>query len=167
MTQGSSVPNQTQGPSWVASEPRRHNHNISWYLAVVATATGLAIVAYFLSGGDPVPPVAIALVTTIFIGCATWSPGQQTCSIESIGLRVGSRLYAFNKFHSFSISRDDSGHRSLHLVFNQRFALPLTIPLPTDPDLGEQISRCLGDMVSYHPERQSHPIDRLMHYLRF
>ena len=152
--------------SWQADEYQDYQRGFGWYVGVVVVTVALTIGALFLTGADPIPAVAIVLMAVIFVGYALKPPGQQTYLVDGEGLRIGPKLYPFLRFQAFNILKSGNQPR-LYLVFNQRFIPPLTICLPPDLAQAEKISRLLSEVVSYNPECQPHPIDRLMHYLRF
>ena len=152
--------------SWQADEYQDYQRSFGWYVGVAVVTVALTVGAFFLTDGDPLPAVAIVLMAVIFVGYALKPPGQQTYSVGGEGLKVGPKLYPFLRFQAFNVLKSDSQPR-LHLVFNQRFIPPLTICLPPDSAQAKKVSRFLSEVVSYNPECQPHPIDRLMHYLRF
>lgn len=152
--------------AWQADEYQDYQRGLGWYVGVVLATAALAVGAFFLTDGDPLPPVAIVLMAVIFVGYALKPPGQESYSLAGDGLKVGSKLHPFTSFLAFNVLKDDSSAR-LYLVFNRRFIPPLVINLPPDPAEAEKISRALSEVVGYNPEMIPHPIDRLMHYLRF
>ena len=158
--------NQPDSFSWRAREYQQHQRGPAWYLAAASATAVLALLSYWLAAGDPVPPVAVVLMGTIFVGYALHPPAEQTYSVGPGGIRVGRQAYGFGRFQAFSLVKTGTGS-SLYLPFNQRLVPPLTIPLPPEPGRAEEISRLLAEAVSYNPECQPHPIDRLMNYLRF
>lgn len=157
---------ESQDLSWQADEYQNYQRGPGWYIAVVLVTAALAVGVFFLADGDPVPAVAVVLMAVIFVGYALKPPGRQSYSVGSGGLKVGSKTYPFIGFAVFNVLKDDHSAR-LHLIFNRRLIPPLTISLPDDPAQAEKISRYLSEVVSYNPEVVPHPIDRLMHHLRF
>lgn len=158
--------NEQKSLSWQADEYQDYQRGLGWYVGVAAATAVLAVGAFFVTGGDPVPPVAVVLMAVIFVGYALKPPGQENYSLTGEGLKVGSKTHAFTRFSAFNVLSDSNPTR-LYLVFNQRFIPPLMINLPPDPAQAEKISRVMSEVVSYNPEVIPHPIDRLMHYLRF
>ena len=152
--------------SWQADEYQDYQRGLGWYVGVAAVTAVLVVLAFFVTGGDPVPPVAVVLVAVIFVGYALKPPGRESYSLAGEGLKVGSKTHSFTCFSAFNVLSDSDPNR-LYLVFNQRFVPPLMINLPSDSSEAEKISRALAEVVSYNPEVIPHPIDRLMHYLRF
>lgn len=152
--------------SWRAREYQQHQRGRSWYLSAGLATAALALASWWLADGDPVPPVAVVLMGTIFVGYALHPPAEQTYGIGRGGIQVGRQRYPFGRFQAFSVIKTGDGS-SLYLPFNQRLVPPLTVPLPLDPDQAEAISRLLAEAISYNPECRPHPIDRLMNYLRF
>ena len=152
--------------TWQACEYQDYHRGTNWYLGVAGVVVVLAAGSYLLAGGDPLPPVAIALMATIFVGYALHPPNRQTYAVGPGKIQVGPQSYRFNQFQAFNILKTGPVS-SLYLPFNRRLIPPLTIPLPPDPALAEKISRQLGEVISYNPDCQPHPIDRLMHRLRF
>ena len=152
--------------AWQADEYQDYQRGPGWYFGVAVATVALAVGAFFLTGGDPLPPVAVVLMAVIFVGYALKPPGRESYSIDGQGIKVGAKTYPFLRFSAFNVLQD-GGPTRLYLVFNQRFIPPLMINLPPEPAQAEKISRALSEFVSYNPEVIPHPIDRLMHYLRF
>ena len=133
-----------------------------WYVVLLSGAAVFAIISYVIIG-EIIAPLSILAMAGLVLVYSLKKPGRKKYSLTVLGLRVGSRLYDYNSFKTFSLVKEQ-GVAALYLATNQRFLPPLTIYLPLDKD--KRIIKRLSQYIAYTP-RNIQWSDRLMTYLRF
>ena len=147
---------------WEMDEYLEYHRGPLWYVILLSAAGILALLSY-IAAGDVIAPFSIFVMAVLVFVFSLKRPGRKKYSLTSLGLRVGSRLYDYNSFKTFSLVKEQ-GVAALYLITNQRFLPPLTIYLPLDKD--KRIIKKLSQYIAYTPHNIQWP-DRLMQYLRF
>ena len=148
--------------SWEMDEYLEYRRGPLWYVVLLSTAIILALAGYITAGDVIAPGAILAMAGLIFI-YSLKKPDRKKYSLTTLGLKVGSRLYDYSSFRTFSLVKEQ-GVAALYLITNQRFLPPLTIYLPIDKD--EHIIRKLSQYIVYTPNSIQWS-DRLMQFLRF
>ena len=148
--------------NWEMDEFLEHNRGVIWYLLLFLAASLLGLVGFLISDSI-VAPISILVMAAIVGFYSFKKPSRQKYMLTSLGLKVGSRLYDYSSFKTFSLIKDN-GVAALYLITNQRFIPPLTIYLPSDKD--KYIITKLSRYIAYTPSGLQWS-DRLMQYLRF
>ena len=148
--------------SWEMDEYLEYRRGPIWYVVLVSAAIILALAGY-IAAGDIIAPGAILLMAALIFVYSLKKPDRKKYSLTALGIKVGSRLYDYSSFKTFSLAQEQ-GVAALYLVANQRFLPPLTLYLPLDKD--EHIVKKLSQYVAYAP-RNLQWTDRLIRYLRF
>ena len=164
------APESTQAPistdyedlSWTASEFMEHQKPHGWYLTVTLAGLALAGVLYFIVE-DIITVLVVAVAAILFAIVGARKPGATSYSLSHAGLRVGSRVYPYATFKSFSVI-EEGAIDSIQFAPLKRFMQPVTIYFP--PEQEDQIIDLLADYLP-HEDRQHDPIDRLMKRLHF
>ena len=99
----------------------------------------------------------------LFALLANHKPRQLAYKIDNSGINIGSKLYPFEQFKSFSLAREDA-IEYVNLMPLKRFMPDVSIYFP--PEETEKIVTILSDHLPHHDtgERQ---IDKLAKKLRF
>lgn len=146
---------------WEMDEFLEHKRGPVWYLALLFIAASLASISYLVTR-EPIAPVSIMAMAAAAAVYSFKKPSRQRYTLTSLGLKIGSRLYEYSHFKTFSLIKDN-GIAALYLITNQRFLPPITIYLPLDKD--KHIIRWLSRRIAYTPSGLQWS-DRLMQYLR-
>ncbi len=147
---------------WEMDEYLEYRRGPFWYVVLLSGAAVFAIISY-IAIGEIIAPLSILAMAVLVLVYSLKKPGRKKYSLTALGLRVGSRLYDYSSFKTFSLVKEQ-GVAALYLATNQRFLPPLTIYLPLDKD--KRIVKRLSRYIAYTP-RNIQWSDRLMTYLRF
>ncbi|RTK95211.1 hypothetical protein EKI60_02020 [Candidatus Saccharibacteria bacterium] len=165
-SQGSSQSRQDDydGPivSWTASEFIAHAKTAGWY-AILIGVTVVVAATLFLLTRDAISTVMVIIVATLFGVMGSRKPRELSYSLDEDGVVVGQKLYPYESFKSFSVIQE-GGVESIWFMPMQRLMPGLTIYFA--PDQGDQIMDILSEFLPFEP-RDTDPIDKLMHRLRF
>ncbi len=148
--------------TWTASEFVAHQKDNNWYMFAVAAGVGLAAVIFFFTR-DIFSTAMVIVAAGIFIAAAARPPRVLHYSLDSRGLMIGSKLYAYEKFKAYSVI-NEGVFRSISLDPLERFMPSMTIYY--DPADEQKITNVLGSYLPYE-ERQQAPIDKMMRKIRF
>ena len=146
---------------WEMDEFLEHRRTPVWYLVLFMIAVLLGL-ASFLITREVIAPASILVMAAAAALYSFKKPTRRRYTLTSLGLKIGSRLYDYSHFKTFSLIKDN-GIAALYLITNQRFIPPITIYLPLDKD--KRIIRKLSRHIAYTPSGLQWP-DRLMQYLR-
>lgn len=148
--------------TWTASEYIAHEKGGSWYiLLAVAVVIGSAFV--YLITREVVSTVVIAVMGIAFGAFAARKPQELEYILDESGLKVGSKLYMYSQFKSFTVV-EEGAIDSIMLMPLQRFMPPLSVYF--DPADEEKIINALSAYLPYEDRKQD-PVDRLMRKVRF
>lgn len=147
--------------NWEMDEFLERKRGLSWYLLSAAAAIFLSV-ASFLIIGDIIAPISILVMSIIVALYSFKKPERKKYSLTVLGLKVGSRLYDYSSFRTFSLIKEN-GIAALYLITNERFLPPLVIYLPRNKD--RYIIKRLSHYIAYTPSGLPWT-DRFMQYLR-
>ena len=147
--------------NWEMDEFLEHERGFFWYLSILLFAMLLGIIS-FLVTNEMIAPISIFVMAIVIAGYSLKKPSRKKYTLTSLGLKIGSRLYDYSNFRTFSLIKDN-GIAALYLITNRRFIPPITIYLPLDKD--KYIIKRLSRHIAYTPSGLQWS-DRLMQYLR-
>lgn len=148
--------------TWTASEFIDHSKSADWYLALAVVAVLSAAALYFLFRDliTAVTPLVAALALGFY---GRRKPRQLQYQINSSGLTIAGKNFAYEKFRSFAIM-DEGPFASLVFLPLKRFGMLTTVYL--DPQDEERIVDLVADYLPLEP-RNHDAVDRLMKRIRF
>jgi hypothetical protein len=149
--------------SWSASEYIAHHKSGGWYAAFGLITLGVLVAIYFITSGDILSVVVIAVVAVVFGLYAARQPKEQQYSVSDQGITVGPKAYSFHDFKSFSVI-DEGAFSSISFMPLKRF-MPI-ISIYYAPDDEERIVDALSIYLPFD-EKQADPVDRFMKKIRF
>ena len=155
--------NQEDAITWSASEYIAHHKSGGWYGLFALIALAILVAIYFITGGDILSVVVVAIVGIVFVMYAGRTPKEQQYSISDQGITVGSKTYSFHDFKSFSII-DEGAFSSISFMPLKRF-MPV-ISIYYAPEHENEIVDALSVHLPFD-QREADAIDRLMKKIRF
>lgn len=147
---------------WTASEYVEHEKGAVWYMALVAAAVTVSVVAFLLTR-EWITPVSIFLVIVGLGVFAGIKPKQKEFVLDGTGVGIGDEYYPYQDFRSFSVIVENN-FETLYLKPVKRFAVPLTLYFP--PDQAETIVSFIGNFIPYEKSELS-GVDKMMARLKF
>ena len=147
---------------WTASEYIAHGKGLSWY-ALLALGIGVVILLTFLITRELVSCAVVGMVGVIFGIFAARPPRVLEYAVDSTGVHVGPKLYAYGRFRTFSVIQEGAV-RSILLMPMQRFGMPLAIYY--EPQDEDKIVLTIGAYLP-HEDRQLGMIENFMRQIRF
>lgn len=153
----------TETLSWTASEYVSHQKDAGWYALLAAATAAVCGLTYWISKGDLIAVVSIAVVSILFGILAGKQPRELHYSLTPRGIMVSQKLYPYSQFKSFTVIREGA-LTSISIWPLQRFMPDLSIYFP--PDQEKKILQVLSENLP-NEQRPEHAIDRLMRRLRF
>ena len=148
--------------TWNASEFIAHNKGSAWFILLGAGI--LAFVAgIFVLTRDIFASIMIGVAGATFGVFAARSPRVLEYSVDSRGIHIGPKFYAYSDFKSFAIN-EESALPSVILMPLKRFLPPITIYYEEAQE--DSILGVLGDYLP-HEEKAPDAVDRLMSRIRF
>lgn len=151
-----------QAVTWTASEFIAHHKTPAWYATVFGSFLAVCVVIY-LTTRDVISVIAIMVVVVLFMVVSSKKPRQQTYSMDSHGITIGSKSYPYSEFKSFALQHEGAfGYVSL--VPLKRFMPEISIYFaPQDePAIIDILSENLPN-----DQRGDKGVDRLLKQLRF
>jgi hypothetical protein len=157
-----SVPDQSDGISWTASEYVGHQKNPTWYVAFAAVAVIIIGIVYAITR-DITSAAALIVGTVVLAIYAGRPPKDQLYHIDDDGFSIGQKRYEFAQFRSYSTVEEGA---LVSIIFSplKRFA-PLTT-IYFSPQQEDQIASYIENKLPYEDYKHD-PIDRLMRQIRF
>ena len=154
----------SDGPivSWTASEFIAHAKSAGWYATLIGVTVVVSAVLFLLTK-DAISTAMVIIVAVLFGVMGARKPRELSYSLDEDGVVVGQKLYLYESFKSFSVIQE-GGVESIWFMPMQRLMPGLTIYFA--PDQGDQIMDILSEFLPFEP-RDTDPIDKLMHRLRF
>ena len=148
---------------WEMDEYLEHRRSVWWYLVLAVIACLLGGLSAWVTDGGWLTGLSVAAMIGL-LGIFTFKkPRRYKYGLSGFGIKIGSRLYDYDYFKTFSLIKDN-GVAALHLIASQRFVPPLTIYLPADRD--QAIVKMLSRYIAYTPRSLQWP-EKLMQFLRF
>lgn len=148
--------------TWTASEYVNHHKGVGWYAGLFA-ASAVASVLVYLVTKDMVSAVVIIMAGVVFGIYAARPPRVQHYAVDSHGVSIGPKLYAYRELKSFSVI-DEGPFASITFMPMKRF-MP-TLSIYYDPQDEEKI---IGALSQHLPmEQRDHDlVEKLMRRIRF
>lgn len=148
--------------SWTASEFIDHDKRASWFMGLAGVAIISSGIVYLITN-DFIATITVLIAAGLFGVTAGRKPSTLEYIVDSSGIHIGSKLYEYARFKSFSVI-EEGAIDSIHLTPLARFAPPISLYYPPD-----QENDIIGTLSNYLPhEQRSHdPVDRLMRRIRF
>ena len=147
---------------WTASEFIAHHKTANWYVLSGLSALVVAV-AIWLFTRDVFATTTVALSVLLLIVYAGRQPRQETYVLDSGGITIGARHYAFEEFRSFS-ALPEGAFLSIELVPLKRLAMYTTIYCaPADE---ERVLKLLSNYLPMEAPRNS-LTDSLMRRIHF
>lgn len=147
---------------WTAPEFIQHEKGAIWFIVLGVIGLLLLGVSIFL-----LKDWFFAFILIILLGgiasVAVRRPRMLHCMLDENGIHVGSTLYPFEKFHAFSLAKEDTAW-CIILIPNARFSPTLTVYF--NEEQGEDIVDFLGDFLPME-DHEVDLVDRLSRKIRF
>jgi hypothetical protein len=156
------VPSDIGSVHWTASEFIDHDKRAGWFIGLAAAAAVACVLVYFVTH-DTIATVMIVVAAALFGVTAGRKPNTLDYNLDSSGIKIGSKLYEYNFFKSFSVI-EEGALSSIQLTPLARFSPPISLYYP--PEQEDQILNTLSNYLP-HEERHRDPVDRLMRRIRF
>jgi hypothetical protein len=145
---------------WTATENQRHK-GVIWYMVLGVVVLGLIALAVltkqWLSIG-----VFLAMTMAIVVYARRISH-TQTCRLDSKGVTIDGRLYAYSSLRSFGVLISPDW-RSIDFESTQRFMPRITMIYNS-----EDLDALVDYLATHLPRQDRYPdaVERMSHYLRF
>lgn len=150
------------GLSWTASEFITHEKSVGWYGLLAATAIVAAVLVYLVTK-DKIS-TGIVILAAIALGVfAARKPQIQTYSLLPEGLQIGSKVYSFQEFKTFSVIEEGTITSVVFMPF-KRFMPPLTIYVA--PELEDKVVNFLSVFMPFE-QHKADAVDSLLRRIRF
>jgi hypothetical protein len=151
-----------QEVDWTAPEFIAEDKSPAWYMALAGVSVVVVAAVYFISR-DLFNTIIVAVAAVIFGVAAGRRPRHMNYGVDSHGIMINSRHYAYEDFRSFSFVEEGPHH---YLVFMplKRFMPPLTVYF--DPVDQERISDVVSPGLPQAPYQHA-LTERLMRRIRF
>jgi len=160
---GDSRPSDTpEKLTWTAKEFIEHQRGGGWYAVLILGSIVLAGLFYLLTRDFFAVGATLAacLIMLIYAG---HKPNEQSYELTHSSLKIGSKIYKYNFFRSFSVIHEGE-HTSINLESIKRYMPPIVIYFP--PEYEKQVTNLIGNHLPLEEESQS-LTDRITHRLRF
>lgn len=148
--------------SWTASEYIAHQKSFGWYALLALAALVLAGLTYLFSR-DLVSTGLLVVIVIIFGMYGGRKPRTLPYSVDSRGVQIGQRFYAYGQFRSFSVMQEGP-FSSIVLMPLRRFMPLMTIYY--EPQDEDKIVKVVADHLPLAPHKRD-AIDNFMHKIRF
>lgn len=147
---------------WTASEFVAHHKNTNWYAALAFCTFAGAGIIYLLTK-DLITVGMIFVVAAIFGIFAARKPRTLNYRLDTSGIHIDAKSYAYNLYKSFSII-DEGAISSIRLSPMKRFMPPLSMYY--DPKDEDKIADVLNNYMPFE-EKSDDVIDSFMRRIRF
>jgi len=157
-----SFPIQGDGVQWVASEFEAGQKNVGWFTLLALGTFVVAGLLYFITK-DISSVVAVVLLAMAIAFVAGRKPESRHYAVSSRGIQIGSRLYPFDYFKSFSVMHEESAG-SISLMPTKRF-MPM-LAMYFEPKDEDTIVDAISNFLPF--EHRDHDfVDRFSRKIRF
>jgi hypothetical protein len=148
--------------SWTAAEFIAHDKGIGWYGALALGGIVATVLIYFLTK-DKFTAGVVIFALVAFGAFAGRKPREEQYALNSQGIQVGQRMYAFHDFKTFSVA-DEGGAASIMLMPLKRFMPPLTLYVTKEVE-----DQAIDFLSFYLPfsEHKADAVDGLLRRIRF
>lgn len=152
----------TSAIEWTASEFIAHHKTSSWYAGLAFAAVIVAGFIYILTK-DEITAVVILVAAAVMGFVAGRKPRTLQYRIDTSGVHIGNKLYAYHDYKAFSII-DEGAINSIKLMPLKRF-LP-AVSMYYAPQDESKIVEALSDFLPYE-DKDDDPFDRMVRKIRF
>ncbi len=153
----------TQEISWTASEYITHQKSPLWYMALALGTALFLVPIYFITDGDIVSLVVIALVAVVFAVYAGRKPRELQYAINPAGISIGTKTYHYSQLKTFAII-DEGAFSSIVFLPMSRFMPAISIYY--DPKDEDAIVTTLSNYLPMDTQKRD-LVDNLMRKIRF
>ena len=151
-----------QSLTWSASEFHAHDKSSSWYMLLALATIVVSAVLYFLTKSIVTPVVVV--IGGIMLGVfGTHKPNQIDYGVDSHGIRIGTKDYAYEEFRLFVVT-PQSIYPEVTLIPTKRFMPSLS--LRYTPEVEDEVLNILADHLPSEVRRLD-LVDNLMQHIRF
>ncbi|MEO5627550.1 MAG: hypothetical protein ABIQ89_01530 [Candidatus Saccharimonadales bacterium] len=150
------------GITWSASEFIAHQKNFGWYVLLGLAGLAAAAVIYLLTH-DIFSTAMVILVVIVLAIFAARKPRTLDYQVDSAGVHIGKKSYAYDEFKSFSVI-DEGPFSSITFMPLKRFMPGISVFY--EPDDEKQIVEVLSGYLPIEEGRKD-AVDRFMHKIRF
>jgi hypothetical protein len=148
--------------AWTASEYVANPKNGSWFALLAGASAAVAVIVYILTS-DVISTVVVGILGILVGVFAARPPHVLEYSLDTKGIKMGSRFYPYHGFKSFSVV-EDGALTHVSLLPLKRFMPPIPIHYP--PDNEESIIHTLADYLPYE-EHKRDMIENFSRRIRF
>ncbi|HEX8762705.1 MAG TPA: hypothetical protein VF733_02995 [Candidatus Saccharimonadales bacterium] len=147
---------------WTASEFIAHSKGVEWFVALGIVTVVVDVLLYFWAR-DVFTVVIITIMAVLFGVVAARKPRVVQYRINSNGLLIGQKFFAYANFRAFAVI-DDGPFSTLMFIPAKRLMPPISVYY--EPDDEERILSVLGQYLPMeHGEHDF--VDRLTRRIRF
>ena len=154
----------TGGVAWEASEYIHQHKGFRWYALYTAAIAVIIVLVNLFPGGGGIYITLFILIVGIAFGIYANRPPQTVrYSVSPDGISIGSKVYRYDDFKSFSVV-SEGGMNSILLTPVARFSPPLTIYYSPDDE------QHIIDILSLNLPFEEHSpdlIERIMRAIKF
>jgi hypothetical protein len=111
--------------TWTASEYMMNEKSFAWFLSLALIGILIGGAIYWITS-DMVAAGLILAMITIFGIFAAQKPRSLEYIIDNRGLKIGPKVYPYQRFKSFAVI-DEDGIFSVMLLPMQRFMVPISV----------------------------------------
>jgi hypothetical protein len=151
-----------QNLTWNASEFHAHEKTANWYVLLAMATIAVGAVLYFLTKSI-VTPVVVVIGGCMLGVFGTHKPNQIDYGLNSHGLRIGKKEYAYDEFQLFVVT-PQSIYPEVTLIPTKRFMPSLS--LRYTPEVEDKVLNILADHLPSEVRRLD-LVDNLMQHIRF
>lgn len=163
------IPTQEENPetadqslTWNASEFHAHEKSVDWYVLLAMATIIVGGALYFLTK-SVVTPVVVAIGGIMLGIFGTHRPKQIDYGLDSRGIRIGTKQYAYEEFRLFIVA-PQSIYPEVTLIPTKRFMPSLS--LRYTPEVKDKALSMLADHLPFE-ERRLDLVDNLMQRIHF
>lgn len=146
---------------WETESFETHRRGWSWYL--IAVVVLLLVLVYTIYTGRWLLSGVVLMVGVALYLSGRMSPEKINCRIDSQGVTIGNRVFAYDQLKTFWVSRLDQSIK-LNIISTQRL-MPV-ISLSITAELGEKIRLSLGKLLPESKNQREDLIDKINRFLK-
>lgn len=147
---------------WSASEYIDHKKGFAWYLALFLGAILVTALLYLFTR-DILSSIIVLVLLGVFAVLAGRKPRVLEYRLDTTGIAVGNKFYAYGEFKSFTL--EEAGPvKSITFLPMKRFMPPISVYFA--PQDEPKITTALSQFLPYE-QRPSSTIDNFMRSIRF
>lgn len=148
--------------TWTASEYIEHKKGLFWYVLLFLAAIIVTLLLYWFTKDVVSAAIVFILLSTLAIVAAR-KPRVLEYSLDTSGLSVGRKFYAYSDFKSFTM--EESGPlKSITFLPLKRFMPPVSVYFAAEDE--NKIVTTLSQLLPYE-QRKASSVDNFMRSIRF